>query len=192
MSVPPLWREDTPLAPALGDMYALAKTFTETLTHIMLGGGRVNYTNIRLSSVCENARFLRVFVDKALAGEPIEVLGGEQRFSFIDVRDVASALVAIIDKCDTKPFRTVYNLGTSRQNSLISLAEAVKRVAEERYHTQPVEIFRKPSDDHRSVGMDSSRFMADFSWQPVLSDIDMIVSLFEYLTNVNGGVSDSL
>ena len=187
VSTPPMWREDVPLDPVAGDMYALAKTFTETLTNIMLGGGRTNYTNIRLSSVCENARFLRVFVDKALAGEPIQVQGGEQRFSFIDVRDVASALVALIEKTDIFPFKSVYNLGTGRQTSLIGLAEEVKRVAEEHYHAQPVQILRTPSDDHRSVGMDSSRFMTDFSWKPVLSDADMIISLFEYLTNINGG-----
>lgn len=185
VSTPPMWREDAPLDPAVGDMYALAKTFTETLVNVMLGGGRVNYTNIRLSSVCENARFLRVFVGKALAGEPIQVQGGEQRFSFIDVRDVVSALVALIEKSDF-PFKPIYNLGTGHQTSLIGLAEEVKRVAEERYHTQPVQILRTPSDDHRSVGMDNSRFMADFSWKPALSETDMIISLFEYLTNVNG------
>ena len=191
VSTPPMWREDAPLDPAVGDMYALAKTFTETLVNVMLGGGRVNYTNIRLSSVCENARFLRVFVGKALAGEPIQVQGGEQRFSFIDVRDVASALETLIMQSDDISFRPVYNLGTNRQSTLIGLAEEVKRVAEERYHTQPVQILRTPSDDHRSVGMDCSCFMEDFSWKPVLSDADMIVSLFEYLTDVNGGVFDS-
>lgn len=187
VDTPPLWHEHTPLAPATGDMYALAKTFTETLTNVMLENTAVNYTNIRLSSVCENARFLRVFVDNALAGKPIQVQGGEQLFSFIDVRDVASALVALIGKSDTMPFQRVYNLGTNRQASLIGLAEEVKRVAEKRYHTLPVQILRTPSDDHRSVGMDSSRFMTDFTWQPALSDTDMIVSLFEYLTDVNGG-----
>lgn len=185
VSTPPMWRENTPLNPVMGDMYALAKTFTETLVNVMLRDGRTNYTNIRLSSVCENARFLRVFVGKALAGEPIQVQGGEQRFSFIDVRDVSSALVALIEKSDILSFKPVYNLGTGRQTSLIGLAEEVKRIAEEHYHTQPVQILRTSSDDHRSVGMDSSLFMADFSWKPALSDTDMIISLFEYLTNIN-------
>ena len=58
-------------------------------------------------------------------------------------------------------------------------------MAEGRYHTPPVEILRTPSDDHRSVGMDSSSFMSDFSWKPALTESDMIVSLFEYLTNIN-------
>lgn len=185
VDTPPLWTEDTPLSPVAGDMYALAKTFTETLTGIILKDTGVNYTNIRLSSVCENARFLRVFVDNALAGKPIQVQGGEQRFSFIDVRDVASALAVLVSQSGDIPFRHVYNLGTGRQASLWRLAEEVKRVAEGRYHTPPVEILRTPSDDHRSVGMDSSSFMSDFSWKPALTESDMIVSLFEYLTNIN-------
>lgn len=185
VDTPPLWTEDTPLSPVAGDMYALAKTFTETLTGIILKDTGVNYTNIRLSSVCENARFLRVFVDNALAGKPIQVQGGEQRFSFIDVRDVASALAVLVSQSGDIPFRHVYNLGTGRQASLWGLAEEVKRVAEGRYHTPPVEILRTPSDDHRSVGMDSSSFMSDFSWKPALTESDMIVSLFEYLTNID-------
>lgn len=186
VSTPPMWREDTPLAPATGDMYALAKTFTETLTDVMLENTSVNYTNIRLSSVCENARFLRVFVENALAGRPIHVQGGDQHFSFIDVRDVASALSALVDKSATASLRRIYNLGTGMQASLISLAEEVKRVAEEHYCTYPVQILRTASDDQRSIGMDASLFMSDFTWQPALSDTDMIISLFEYLTDVNG------
>ena len=187
VDTPPLWTENTPLSPAAGDMYALAKTFTESLTGVMLEGTSVNYTNIRLSSVCENARFLRVFVDNALAGKPIQVQGGEQRFSFIDVRDVASALAAVIGNVDSFGFRPVYNLGTGRQSTLLGLAEIVKRVAEEQYGIAEVQIIRTNSDDYRSVGMDNTLFKSDFSWHPSLTDDDMVVSLFEYLTNVNRG-----
>ena len=187
VDTPPLWTEDTPLSPVAGDMYALAKTFTETLTGIILKDTGVNYTNIRLSSVCENARFLRVFVDNALAGKPIQVQGGDQRFSFIDVRDVASALADVIGNVDSFGFRPVYNLGTGRQSTLLGLAEIVKRVAEEQYGIAEVQIIRTNSDDYRSVGMDNTLFKSDFSWHPSLTDDDMVVSLFEYLTNVNRG-----
>lgn len=187
VDTPPMWREDTPLAPAAGNMYALAKTFTEVLTDAMLADSGVNYTSIRLSSVCENARFLRVFVDNALAGKPIQVQGGDQRFSFIDVRDVTSALVAVIGSIDSFDFRPVYNLGTGKQSTLLGLAEIVKRVAEEQYGTTEVQIIRTNSDDHRSIGMDNTLFKSDFSWHPSLTDDDMVVSLFEYLTNINGG-----
>lgn len=189
---PPMWKEDLSLAPAKGDLYALAKVFTEILTNTMLQGTDINFTNIRLSSVCENARFIRVFVDNALKGVPIEVQGGNQKFSFIGVRDVAVALLSVIDHADDFLFRRVYNLGTGRQVSLLEIANYVKNIGESLYNTHTIEIIQVHSNDCRSIGMDITNFSNDFSWSPALSDKDMIISIFEYVTNINGGVSDSI
>ncbi len=181
---PPMWKENLPLSPAKGDMYALAKVFTEILTNTMLQGTNINYTSIRLSSVCENARFLRVFVDNAINGKPILVQGGNQRFSFIDVRDVASALLAVIDRAAAIKLSKAYNLGTGKQTSLMELANIVKQIGECRYDIPEVIIKQVHSDDNRSIGMDISNFSADFSWFPAMSEQDMIISLYEYIINV--------
>ena len=181
---PPLWKEDTSLAPDY--MYALGKVAEEMLVETMLQGTTINYTSLRLSSVCENARFLNVFVKNALDGLPIKVLGGNQICSFIDVRDVATALKRVIEMGDILRYDRVYNLGTGRTVTIWELANLVRKVAKERYGIDAV-IEREEKDIQMAVGMDSSKFMNAFRWRPEKSDEDMIVSLFECLTDVKTG-----
>ena len=182
----PLWKETTPAAPNY--MYALGKYSTEVLTNTFLDGSNTNFTNIRLSSVCENARFLNVFVKNAIGGIPIKVFGGNQRCSFIDVRDVACALEAVIDMADKIELDNAYNLGTNQTYTIAELADSVKRVAKESYSIN-AQIEREDADIKLDVGMDSSRFMKTFNWEPTISVDDMIRSLFEFIINVNGGLS---
>lgn len=182
----PLWKETTPAAPNY--MYALGKYSTEVLTNTFLDGSNTNFTNIRLSSVCENARFLNVFVKNAIGGIPIKVFGGNQRCSFIDVRDVACALEAVIDMSDKIELDNAYNLGTNQTYTIAELADSVKRVAKESYSIN-AQIEREDADIKLDVGMDSSRFMKTFNWEPTISVDDMIRSLFEFIINVNGGLS---
>ena len=177
MKNPPLWNEDSPVTPE--SMYALAKSASEVITEAALNQkSDVNYTSIRLSSVCENARFLSIFVKNALAGISIKVFGGSQKCSFIDVRDAAEALTALIDSASEVKFAPVYNLGTGKMHSVQELAEIVKKVGTERYGLD-VKLEQVPSDLSYEVGMDSGRFMETFSWSPRMSIEDMVISLFE-------------
>lgn len=179
----PLWTEDTPLAPDY--MYALGKYNTELITRIVLSNSSVNWTNIRLSSVCENARFMNVFVKNALSGTPIHLTAGNQGCSFIDVRDVASALTKVIES-DINHFDEAYNLGTAEMFTIREIAQKVKRIGDEKYGTSVV-ITEETNDNNVKIGMDNTLFKQTFGWHPQYSMDDMIVSLFEMKTNVNGG-----
>lgn len=183
-SNPPLWTEQTPPAPDY--LYALGKYATELLTTAALRDTGIKYTNIRLSSVCENARFLNVFAKNALMREPINVLGGTQSCSFIDVRDVTMALKKVIDKSPSMELRQVYNLGTGTTRTILELAEDVKRIAETELGL-PVTIKVQPSDLRQEVGMDVSMFRDTFGWSARHGYDDMARSLLVLNGAIVGG-----
>ena len=181
----PMWTEDTPLDPDY--LYAMGKYFSEVITELVLKNSGIRWANIRLCSVCENARFVRVFVQNAISGTPIHLTAPNQGCSFIDVRDVANALEALILHPHLLGDRHVFNLGANLQNTIKSIALLVKEVGEEQYLTPEVVITEESSDNNVRIGMDASLFMKTFNWAPEYSMKDMVVSLFEMLTNVNGG-----
>ena len=171
----PLWTEQTPLDPDY--MYALGKYNTELITRIVLTDSNVKWTNIRLSSVCENARFMNVFVKNALSGSPIHLTAGNQVCSFIDVRDVSSALIKVIES-DINHFAEAYNLGTAEMFSIREIAEKVKRISDMMYDTSVV-ITEEANENNITIGMDNTLFKKTFNWEPSYSMDDMIISLFE-------------
>lgn len=179
----PLWRENAPLGP--NDLYAMAKVASENMVSLAFTETDINWTNIRLSSLCENARFLKVFVQNAIEGKPISLMGGHQLFSFLDVRDAASALNILIE-CSDQKFLEVYNVGSGMQNSLYQIAEIVKNVGESKYGLE-ITIQQKDSDVVQNNGMDSSLFKASFGWSPSFDMIQMIESLYEMLINPKDG-----
>lgn len=185
----PLWTEDTLLDPDY--LYALGKYSSEVITELVLGNSGIRWANIRLCSVCENARFVRIFVQNAINGTPIHLTAPNQGCSFIDVRDVAAALETLILHPDLIGDRHVFNLGSNLQNTIKSIALLVKEVGEEKYNVPEVVITEDASDNNVKIGMDASLFMKTFDWTPKYSMKDMVISLFEMLTNVNGGYPTS-
>ena len=179
-SLPPFWRETDPLDPDY--LYAMGKYIAERMVEGVLSKSQTVFTSIRLASVCENARFLNVFARNALDGQAITVQGGKQRCSFIDVRDAASGLLAIVSSDFDVDLAPVYNLGRGDNRSILELAYVVVSVAKERYG-RTVEIKAVPSGDDFEIGMDCSLFRTRFSWEPTYSYEDMVASLFE----LNGG-----
>lgn len=173
----PLWTEDAPIDP--DHLYALGKYASEVMVKSAFANTKTNFTNIRLASVCENARFLNIFVNNAIAGLPIKVIGGNQICSFIDVRDVASALVAVIEKADKITLANVYNLGTGKTRTIMELAQDVKRIYKAKYG-KDVAIEREDADVILEVGMDNTLFCKTFNWQPKSDFDDMISSLIDF------------
>lgn len=174
-ATPPLWTEQTPPAPDY--LYALGKFSTEEMTKMALEGTGTKFTSIRLSSVCENARFLNVFAKNALTGQPINIQGGGQMCSFVDVRDVASALKKVIDiapRLDT--LQKVYNLGSGKTRTIKELAEDTKRLVEQEKGIN-VALNVIPADIRLEVGMDISLFCKEFDWTPRFDYDDMVKSL---------------
>lgn len=177
----PLWKEDTPLDPDY--LYAMGKYFSEIVTQQMLEGTNIKWTNIRLCSVSEKKRFIYVFVQNAIEGKDIILTAPNQQCSFIDVRDVAAGLMALIEKSGSINLQPVYNLGANLVNTISGIANIVKSIAEKRYGIKNVNIIKQESDNKIRIGMDATLFMNTFLWAPKHNMEDMIVEMFETLIN---------
>lgn len=173
----PLWKESSRLFPA--DLYAMAKYATEELTQQALEGTDISWTNVRLCSICEKRRFVGLFVNNAIEGRPIVLTAPKQQCSFIDVRDVATALKALIDHSENMSIKKVYNLGANYQNTIGDIAQRVKRIGETKYHTPEVVINEISFNNENKIGMDASLFCEDFGWSPRYTMDDMIEAMFD-------------
>lgn len=179
----PMWTENSPLEPNY--LYAMGKYTSEVVTECILSGTNIEWTNIRLCSVCENARFIRVFVQNAIEGRPIILTAPNQYCSFIDVRDVAAGLKSLIEYSKHKKLKHTYNLGANLFTSIKKIAWMVKEIGEKNYGIREIHITEENSGNAVQIGMDASSYMKDFDWTPIYSMEDMIKKLYEMLLSQN-------
>ncbi len=165
-------------------LYALGKYSTEVICSLVFESVATRLYNIRLSSVCENARFMKVFVDNAINGRPINIVAPNQTVSFIDVRDVASALIAVVS-ADAE--EGIYNLGSGNWYTIGEVAQTVTKVGQEFYNVGSVDIDINDNGNSTKLGMSIEKFSRTFHWKPEYQIDDMVKSLYEMLLNVNGG-----
>lgn len=178
----PLWTEDTPLDPDY--LYAMGKYFSEVITQQMLEETDIKWTNIRLCSICENARFIRVFVQNVLDGNPILLTAPNQQCSFISIQDVVRGLIAFMTRAESMTLDSVYNLSANYVHTIREIAYIVKDIAEMKYGLKQVLIKEEVSENHIRIGMDASLFMKEFGWAPLLKMEDMISEIFIILKKV--------
>lgn len=186
-TTPPLWKEDSPIDPDY--LYAMGKYFSEVLTQQILEESNIKWTNIRLCSVCENARFIRIFVQNSIEGKNIILTAPNQQCSFIHVQDVASGLMALIEKAEYIKLLPAYNLGANIVNTIGEVANMVKSIAIKKYHLKEIDIIEQADNNSDKIGMDSTLFMKTFMWKPTHDMENMIIDLFEMLM---GDISDKL
>jgi len=117
------------------------------------------------------------FVERALAGEPLEVHGdGTQTRSFCHVADTVRALAGLMDA--TQISGEIYNVGSSERVSILELAERVKRATDssselsfipyDRVYGQGIEdtLHREPA---------TAKIRDAIGWQTTL-DLDRVVA----------------
>lgn len=166
-------------------LITIGKYTVELMTEAFLGRTKIPYSNLRLASVNElkmdnnMVRPLNVFVENVIAGRPIRVVGGMQVMSFIDPRDVASAIRSFLEVNPSK-WNSKYNIGTGWMctDTLLAMARLVVERGQH-FGLQPVEIYIEEKDVNQRAGLDISRITADTGWKPQISLTDMIDALFE-------------
>ena len=180
------WSEDADLMP--NDSYGMAKASAEILLDGIAKGSATIVTNLRLSSIMLNARFVNVFVQNAIDGKPINIVGGTQKVSFMDIRDAVDGILALINTPISK-WNKVYNLGTGMQNSIVEIADMVKDVAK-LYVDHDVAINIEKKEISLNPCMDVFKFFNLTNWKAQYDIRDMVIAQFEYLLDNNlGGVS---
>ncbi len=171
------WSEDADLMP--NDSYGMAKASAEILLDGIAKGSATIVTNLRLSSIMLNARFVNVFVQNAIDGKPITIIGGTQKVSFMDIRDAVDGIIALVN-VPISNWDKVYNLGTGKQNSIVEIAELVKDVAK-LYLKHNVTINIEKKEIPINSCMDINKIFSLTNWKAHYDIKDMIKSQFEFL-----------
>lgn len=180
----PLWSEKTPVTN--DSLYAMAKYSTELLAEGIFDSSESNtyYTNLRLSSLVGigfDQRLTNKFVISAINGDVIEIVGGQQILSFLDVRDAAGGILSLL-LTNPEKWDKIYNLGSDLRYSLSEIADIVKRVGEN-YIQESIEVKIEQKKIKMESGMDSSKFYSFTNWKPKYNLETIIEYLFEsYLT----------
>ena len=166
--------EKTPLS--LETPYAVGKFSTEVFTNEVFDG--VPHTNVRLASLLGveyKQRIVNRMIVQALNGEPLKVVGGMQRYGFLDVRDAAEGLVKLA-LSDAKIWEEIYNLGRNEIYTLIHVADCI--VSEMKNQTgADVSYSILEGQDNRNSAVDASLFMKTFNWTPTVDLSETIATI---------------
>lgn len=171
--------EEYPCAPSY--MYALGKYSSELICEGFLGNSNISLYNIRLASVAEKPRFFFKFIHNALTGIDITVTAPRQIVSFIDSRDVASALISIIE-INYAP-AGCYNLGTGAWYDILTVADIVKKIGTEKFDIKDIRIVEIDNGTTLRVGMNVDKFKRTFNWSPLYSFEDMVTAAYNLKMN---------
>ncbi len=165
-----LSKEDSPIEPI--DLYSMAKYAVEKTFET---SGLPNVTNVRLASINMKQRFLYNFVQKAKNHESITINSPNLYASILDVEDAAEALVylAMLPIVSRK---SIYNLGTGNQTSLLDFAELVNFVGVK--FDAKAEITLLDNGTINTAGVDISLLSNDCDWKPAISNELMIENWF--------------
>lgn len=163
----------------------LGKYAVELMTETIMKTNGIPYSNLRLASVNElktdnnMVRPLNVFVENTIDGKPIRVVGGMQVMSFIDPRDVATAIRSLLS-VEPSQWKNKYNIGTGWicTDTLLNMAKLVVARGEH-LGLKPVDIIIEEKMVNQRAGLDITRLTADTGWTPKISLTDMIDALYE-------------
>lgn len=155
-------KEEDPLC--LETPYAVGKFSSEAFVNQVFSDRP--HTNIRMASllgVGYDHRIVNRMVDQALKCEQLKVIGGMQRYGFLDVRDAAAGLVKLA-MSNPNTWEETYNLGRNESSSLIELVELIADVMKQ----YGIQIDYEVIDglDERNSSIDCNRFMQVFDWRP--------------------------
>lgn len=148
--------------------YAVGKYSSEAMVNRIFADRP--HTNIRLASligVGYDQRILNRMIIQAMKGETLKVVGGMQRYGFLDVRDAAAGLIKLAESNPEK-WRETYNLGRNDSCTLTDIAECV--VSEMKLLQGRDVLFTVVEGrDDRNSSIDASVFMKSFNWSPEIT-----------------------
>jgi len=148
----------------LNSPYTTGKYWSELMVNEMFAG--IPHTNVRLSTIIGPTTAERVpnkFFAQITAGEILKIKGGQQIFSFMDVRDAARGLIELIKT--QAPLRPVYNLGTKEYATLLEIAKLAVNIGAEHGYTSGIQV--EEADIVLNNRMDVSAMEKDFGWKAV-------------------------
>ena len=141
------------------------------------------YTVLRMAGligVGMEARLVSQMTMRAIQDRALTVMGGEQQFAMLDIRDAAAGLRALLRK-DPAEWRPLYNFGAEKATRLKDIAPIIQQEAQRLYGWQ-VSITRQKRDAALIDEMDSSLFYTQMGWRPQYTLADTVDWLLETYT----------
>ena len=168
---------DESYIPSPESLYAMAKYASEVLMESVFEEYKKDVTNVRLSGIAQSQRILPVFIERAKHNFPIEIKGGNQEFSWIDMSDAIEAIMALI-RFDGK-WEKIYNVSLNKKRySILKLAEMVAVAAETKGLIRtPIHVIQT-EEKPICVGWNSERFIDDTGWYPKKDITETIENMF--------------
>lgn len=175
-----------------GYLYALAKCASEMLLESIALNRDTNmkFTNVRLASLIGVSNdvprnVLYKFICSALNGKNLSVVGGKQRFSFIDVGDAAEAVKRLC-AVPVQQWEAAYNIGPEKQVGIVEMADLVCSKVHEAAGIQ-VGYSVKEDDIQLNAGMNSSLLYRTLDWKPEISFVQTIENTIRFIMNMQEG-----
>lgn len=175
-----------------GYLYALAKCSSELLLESIVTSRKTNmaFTNVRLASLMGVSNdvprnVLYKFICSALAGNDFSVIGGKQRFSFIDVGDAAEAVKRLC-LIPSAQWRSAYNIGPEKQVGIVEMADLVCSKVHELTGVQ-VSYSLKEEDIQLNAGMNSLLLYQTLDWRPEISFEKTVENTITFVKNMQEG-----
>lgn len=175
-----LSKEDGKMHPEY--LYALAKCASEIILDGVSKLSETVFTNVRVASLIGPSRFvpknvLYKFIQSALDGEDFCVVGGKQKFSFLDVRDAAAAIVML---AGLESWEKVYNLGPASRTEILFMADIVCEKVQKFTGQKPGYQFI-PDDIRLLAGLDSGMLYKELDWKPKYSFSDTVEDTVKWI-----------
>lgn len=161
--------------------YAIGKYAVELMVNSICAS--VPHTNLRLASLIGpefEQRITNKLVAQAVAGNDLQIVGGRQRFGFLDVRDAANALIAILNS-NPELWDEVYNLGTNESYTLEEIAQEVCSIGY-KYCNRKIQYKLIHTDKEHTVqnsSLDCTLYRKTFQWEPEFKLTDTLDWLYE-------------
>lgn len=166
-------------APSPEYLYSLAKYSSEQILEGVAGGrGYQSYTSLRMASlmgVSSNqspTNVLSKFIENALAGKDISIVGGTQRFSFLDVEDAAACVLALLRR-PADSWKHIYNVTPDAQVNIVDMGHLVANLAASHTNQPPVAVLLEETDETINAGASNAFTKEHLGWQPKSSFEDI-------------------
>lgn len=161
-------------------LYGMTKYACERVVSILCETNNVKYSNIRLGSLTGlnfDVRMTNRFVKSVINGEKIVINGGEQKLSYLDVRDAANGLIKMLSS-NPNNWKPIYNLGNQQVFTLLELIDVIKMKAKDYEYDNP-EIEVNHGDSNYNNVMNNDLFYDQFTFEHKFDLNKMIDELFK-------------
>lgn len=149
-------------------LYGMAKIYSE---HQIESYARLldfDYIHLRLASVIGknfNQRMINKFVANYFNNEDLNVIEKGERFSFINVNDVCSAIYEVVINQEIK-WNEIYNVGSLDEYTITQIIDSIKAVSSNFNYKGNIVIEKSNIDINRTNKVSSNKFISNSHWKP--------------------------